>query len=194
MGYHRVKGRKCWSHQSTRHQIHPLVGTIFEKSSTPLTLWFHAIFPFSTSKNSVSAKELQRQLGVTYKCAWRMGHQIRVLMEQGNEPLHGTVEIDETYYGKGGSHATKFKNKSAVFGMMERKGQVRVKKVANRRVETVLPIIKQNVIRGSSVMTDEYTGYNKLSYSVYGYTHRNVKHGKNHHTWGETHTNTIDGF
>jgi hypothetical protein len=78
-------------------EIHPLKETIFEKSSTDLTLWFHAIFLFSISKNGVSAKELQRQLGVTYQCAWRMAKQIRSLMDQGSDPLTGTVEVDETY-------------------------------------------------------------------------------------------------
>lgn len=166
-GYYRVKGRKCWSHQTTKHQIHPLSGTIFEKSSTPLTLWFHAIFLFSTSKNGVSAKELQRQLGVTYKCAWRMGHQIRALMTQGHDPFHGEIEADETYYGKGSRNATKFKNKKAILGIVERKGRVRTMVADNRRVEVVLPFIKQNVMRGSKMVTDEYKGYTKLSYSAY---------------------------
>lgn len=96
--YSRVRGRKCYANPAG-HQIHPLAGSIFEKSSTPLTVWFEAIYLFSVSKNGVSAKELQRHFGVTYKCAWRIGSQIRKLMEQGKNPLLGAVEIDETYYG-----------------------------------------------------------------------------------------------
>src|SRR3989344_9176638 len=133
-GYYRVRDRMCYSHKTTRHQIYPLAGTIFEKTSTPLVLWFHAIYLFSASKNGVSAKELQRQLGVTYKCAWRMGHQIRTLMEQGSNPLMGEIEVDETYYGKGGRNHDKFKNKQALLGMVERKGLIRVKKLPNRRL------------------------------------------------------------
>ncbi len=189
----RMSKRKAYANPQGK-QIHPLAGTIFEKSSTPLTLWFHAIFLFASSKNGVSAKELQRQLGVTYKCAWRMGHQIRALMEQGGDPLSGVVEIDETYYGKQGKNSMKFKNKDAVIGMVERQGRVRVKKAPNRRAEVILPMVKENVERGTRVMTDEYRGYDKLSYRAYGYSHTNVKHGKNHYTWGDTHTNTIEGF
>lgn len=192
-GYYRIRGRKSYVN-GEGHQIHPLAGTIFEKSRTPLTLWFHAIFLFASSKNGVSAKELQRQLGVTYKCAWRMGYQIRSLMAQDTDPLTGTVEADETYYGKGGTHKSKFKNKKAVLGVVERKGRIRVMKAENRRVETVLPFVKKNVMRGSKVVTDEYAGYNKLSYSAYGYTHRNVKHGRGHYVWKGEHTNTIEGF
>lgn len=193
--YSRVKFRNRKAYVNSRGEhIYPLAGTIFEKSSTPLTVWFHVIFLFATSKNGVSAKEIQRQTGVTYKTAWRMGHQIRKLMEQDEDPLHGTVEIDETYYGKGGTNKTKFKNKDAVLGMVERKGRVRVQKVANRRVEVILPIVKRNVIRDSKVVTDEYRGYDKLSYSAYGYRHRNVKHGKRHFSWKGENTNTIEGF
>ena len=76
--YYKVKDRKCYEDVSG-HQIHHLRGTIFEKSSTPLTLWFHAIYLFSASKNGVSAKELERQLGVTYKTAWRIANQIKKL-------------------------------------------------------------------------------------------------------------------
>src|SRR3989344_8568799 len=74
-GYYFVKGRKCYANAQGK-QIHPVAGTIFEKSSTPLTSWLYAIYLFSASRNGVSAKELQRQLGVTYKCAWRMAKQI----------------------------------------------------------------------------------------------------------------------
>ena len=193
-GYYRVRGRKCYSHKTTRHQIHPLAGTIFEKSTTPLTLWFHAIFLFSTSKNGVSAKELQRQLGVTYKCAWRMAFEIRTLMKQDGHVLKGTVEIDETYYGKGGTHKTKFKNKAALLGMVERKGEIKVQKLPNRRVEVILPVIKESVERGTHIVTDEYAGYDRLRGSAYGYRHSNVKHGKHHFSWKGQNTNTIEGF
>lgn len=194
VGYHRVKGRKCYSHQSTRHQIHPLAGTIFEKSSTKLQDWFHAIYLFSTSKNGVSAKELERQLGVTYKTAWRMGHQIRKLMEQDTDPLYGTVEVDETFYGKRGNLQTRHKNKDAIFGMVQRKGQVRVQKVSSRKAAIVLPAIRENVMKGTHVMSDEYSAYGRLTSPNFGYMHSSVKHGKNHYTWGDTHTNTIEGF
>jgi transposase len=193
-GYYRIKNRMCYSHKTTRHQVHPLAGTIFEKTSTPLTLWFHAIYLFSTSKNGVSAKELQRQLGVTYKTAWRMAHQIRKLMEQGSDPLSGVVEVDETYFGRRGDNERKFKNKAALIGAVERKGKVRVKKAPNRRAEIVLPFVKENVERGAHIMTDEYSAYGRLTGSAYGYAHTSVKHGKKHYTWGDSHTNTIEGF
>lgn len=75
--FYRVSNRKCYACSFCGYQIHPLAGTIFHKSSTKLTDWFQALFLFSASKNGVAATELQRQLGVTYKCAWRMTHQIR---------------------------------------------------------------------------------------------------------------------
>ena len=190
--YYKVSKRKCWAHSVTGHQIHPLAGTIFENSKTPLTLWFHAMFLFSSSKNGVSAKELQRQLGVTYKCAWRMGHQIRTLMEQGSNPLMGEIEVDETYYGKGGRNHDKFKNKQALLGMVERKGRIRVKKLPNRRLNVIAPVIKENVVKGSHIVTDEYRGYDRLP--SFGYRHSNVKHGKGHYSWKGQNTNTIEGF
>ncbi|MGB4076493.1 MAG: IS1595 family transposase [Minisyncoccia bacterium] len=192
-GYSRMNGRKAYAN-SQGHHIHPLARTIFEKSSTPLSIWFHVMFLFASHKNGVSAKTIQRETGVTYKTAWRIGHQVRKLMEQGGDLLSGEVEADETYYGKGGTNAMKFKNKQAVLGVVERKGRVRVKKAPNRRAEIVLPFIKENVERGSFMVTDEYRGYDKLSFGAYGYQHVNVKHGKNHYSWKGQHTNTIEGF
>lgn len=192
-GYSKVSGRKAYASPTGRH-IHPLAGTIFEKSSTPLTIWFHVLFLFSVSKNGVSAKEIQRQTGVTYKTAWRMANQIRTLMTQGTDLLQGTVEVDETYFGKKANNKEKFKYKDALIGVVERKGQIRVKKVPNRRAEIVLPFVKEHVKPRSHVISDEYAPYARLVDRPYGYMHTTVKHGKRHYTWGDSHTNTIEGF
>ena len=81
-GFYRVKGRKCWACAWCGHQIHPLANTIFRKSETPLRSWFFALLLMSQSRNGVSAKEIQRHIGVTYKTAWRIQKQIRTLMAQ----------------------------------------------------------------------------------------------------------------
>lgn len=121
--YYRVRGRKCYAHSETGEQIHPTAGTIFHKSPTKLSLWFFAIYLFSASKNGVSAKELQRQLGVTYKCAYRIGQQIRKLMADDVDVFTGTVEADETYVGGKGRNNKRGRgaeNKTPVFGIVER--------------------------------------------------------------------------
>ncbi len=106
------------------HHIHPMVGTPFQASHTPLQKWFYAMYLFTTSRHGVPAKELQRQLGVTYKTAWRMGHEIRKYMGKvdGNQPLAGTVEADETYIGgkRPGKRGRGAAGKTVVFGMLER--------------------------------------------------------------------------
>jgi len=98
--WHRLKGHKAFSCQGCGHHIHPMAGTIYEGSTTSLQMWFYAMFLFTKSRNGVSAKELERQLGVTYKTAWRMGHKIREHMARvdGDAPLGGpgkTVQVDE---------------------------------------------------------------------------------------------------
>ena len=132
--FYHVKGRKSYACKCG-YQVSPTEGTIFHKSSTPLTLWFHAIFLMSQSKNGVAAKELERQLGVTYKCAWRMAKQIRLLMSDDDGPLGGKeiVELDETYIGgkakgKRGRGAAK---KTPVFGAVERDGKIKTSVVLN---------------------------------------------------------------
>src|SRR6056297_1821877 len=99
--WYRLQSEQAYSCQWCGHHIHPMVGTIFEKSRTPLQLWFYAIYLFVTTRHGVSGKELQRQLGVTYKTAWRMGHKIREQMDKGEvkQLLTGHVEIDEAYVG-----------------------------------------------------------------------------------------------
>src|ERR1700683_451792 len=94
--YYRVRSKKVFECKDCGFQISPLANTIFHKSETSLKSWFYVIFMFSVSKNGVSAKEVERTLGVTYKTAWRMAKLVRSLMEQSSDPLSGVVEIDET--------------------------------------------------------------------------------------------------
>lgn len=191
--YYRVNGRKCYSHSETAEQLHPTAGTIFHKSSTRLTLWFYAIFLFSQSKNGVSAKELERQLGVTYKCAYRIGHQLRKLMAGNGKGLSGIVEADETYYGgkRPGKRGRGAEGKTPVVGVIERKGSVVAVATKDTRRSTVMPIIRGNVAAGSTVMTDQYNVYDKVSRE---YPHQRVNHGRKEYVRGDVHTNTIEGF
>lgn len=193
--FHKLANRKCYSCQFCGHQIHPLAGTIFHKSETSLKSWFYAIFLFGNSKNGVSAKELERQLGVTYKTAWRMAKQIRKLMDQSNTPIGGsgkTVEADETFIGGTRRMSSKNENKTAVFGAVERSGEIRAEVIADTKNSTVVPLVRSTVIIGSDLMTDEWYAYEKAA--KFGYKHGTVNHGKKEYARGNIHTNTIEGF
>lgn len=182
-GYYRVRERQCYSHQSTRHQIHPLAGTIFQKTATPLTSWFYAIYLFSVSKNGVSAKELQRQLGVTYKTAWRMAYQIRHLMEQDTDPLQGTIEADETYLTPG--------RRIPVVGAVKRGGAVRARHVKNLKEESVEPFLRQNVQQDATLVTDDGRVYQTIDHA---YTREVVNKSVVGYTRGNFHVNSIEAF
>src|SRR5438105_4155429 len=99
--FHLMSKRRAYACQDCGHHIYPCAGTIFHKSPTPLTKWFFAMYLMTSTRHGVAAKELERQLGVTYKCAWRMAHELRKLMAAADHqgPLSGHVEIDETYMG-----------------------------------------------------------------------------------------------
>src|SRR4051812_37725920 len=94
--FHRVRGRAAYSCQWCGHHVYPTAGTIFHKSTTSLVLWFWAIFLISSTRCGISAKQLEREIGVTYPTAHRMFKQIRTLLGQDDEPLSGKVEVDET--------------------------------------------------------------------------------------------------
>lgn len=194
--WYRIKAEQAFSCQWCGHHLHPTVGTIFEQSRTPLQLWFFAIFLFTTTRNGVSAKELQRQLGVTYKTAWRIGHKIREHMAavDGDNMLGGVVEIDETYVGgyrRGGQGG---KGKAVVLAMVERGGDVHTVVVPDRKSKTLIPEIVKTVELGAEIHTDEHTGYQILS-ETDDYEHMTVDHSKEEYVGpsGET-TNTIEGF
>ena len=139
-----------------------------ERTHLPLHKWFYAMFLFSTSRHGVAAKELERQLDIPYKTAWRMAHEIRKYMAKvdGEWPLDGDIEADETYVGgrtTGGKRGRGAPNKTVVFGMLERGGDIMAKVVPNMRKKTLQPIIKDNVEEGSTIHTDELKSYKGLS-------------------------------
>lgn len=193
--FHRVRNRKCYECQWCGLQVYPTKGTIFEKTTTPLSDWFYVIYLLTATRSGVSAKEVQRQLGVTYKTAWRMCHQIRSLMGGKNpEKLSGHVEIDETMVGgkRRGKRGRGAEGKSTVLGMVERGGNIKAVQVEDVRRTTLMPHIKATIAEGSRVSTDELKSYNALADE--GYLHDSVHHAAKQFVKGDTHTQSIEGF
>ena len=198
--WYRIKAERAYSCQWCGHHLHPTVGTPFEKTRTPLQSWFYAIFLFTTTRNGVAAKELQRQLGVTYKTAWRMADLIRKHMADvdGELPIGGEgkeVEIDETIVGgvRKGKRGRHLDGKSVVLGMVERGGQVMTKVVPDVKRATLVPAIKASVVEGSKVHTDHLHSYAKLGEE--GYSHDRVNHNQGQYVSKTgSHVQTIEGF
>lgn len=200
--HHRVTGRQCYACDYCGHQVHPLAGTIFRKSATPLRIWFQTMYRMSSTRCGISAKQIQRETGVTYKTAWRMFKQIRTLLAENTQPLAGEVELDETFVGGKAHNMHKTKReqlggrgtagKQAVFGAVERKGSVVAVAVPNTDKLTLMPHIKKNVSPTSIIYTDEMSAYAPLNEN--GYTHKVVNHSDHIYVRGNIHTNTIEGF
>ena len=195
--FHRLHKRPVYSCQWCGYQISPMEGTPFERTHTPLTKWFYAMYLFTTSRHGVPAKELQRQLGVTYKTAWRMGHEIRKHMAKtdGDDGLSGHIEVDETMIGgrrSGGKRGRGAPGKTVVFGMVARHGDMITRVVENVKRKTLEAHILENVMRGSRISSDELSSYAKLS--RHGYRHEAVKHSADEWVRGDTHVNTAEGF
>jgi transposase-like protein len=148
--HHRVSGRTAYACDSCGNHIYPLAGTIFEKSTTSLRKWFHAMFLISSTRCGISAKQLQREVGVTYKTAWRMFKQIRTLMHEDLQLEGSSVESDETYiggrrkYGKGRPMRGD-KNKTAVQGIVQRQGKVIALALPDMKGSTLLGNIRKYV-------------------------------------------------
>jgi transposase len=192
--FHRVPNRKFYA-CSCGFQISPTAGTIFHKSPTPLKTWFFAMFLMSASKNGVAALELQRQIGVTYKCAWRMCHQIRELMGEELPLFTGTVEVDETYVGgkRQGKRGRGAEGKTIVVAALERGGGVAPFVVSQANAETAENLLAITTDKeAAKINTDEYGAYHGLKAA--GYNHDTVNHSQEQWTKGDVHTQNIEGF
>lgn len=195
--HHKVSGRPAWACDYCGSMISPMAGTIFEKSTTPLRLWFYTAYLMSATRCGISAKQIQRETGVTYKTAWRMMKQIRILMADG-EKLSGPVEIDEAEFGGSDSNKPahlRGKAKTLALGIVERRGNGRVlpKVIPNAQKETILPIVKENLHSKAMIYTDGAVVYEQLRWMGESHKHKAVNHEKGY-VDGYAHTNTIDGF
>lgn len=203
--HHRIAGRTAYSCQLCGRHIYPLAGSIFEKSSTSLRLWFYAMYLMGSTRCGISAKQIQRETGVTYKTAWRMFKQIRTLLSEDLQLEGPSVEVDETYYGGVRKYGTGRpmrgdKKKAPILGIVERKGRAVAKAVTDVGQATLQGAIREHVLPDSMVYTDELKGYTGLRWlkdkdgRPLGYEHRRIKHSAKVYVVGDIHTNTVEGF
>lgn len=193
--HYRVAGRTSYACHACGNHVYPLAGTIFHKSTTPLRTWFLVIRLMSSTRVGISAKQIQRETGVTYKTAWRMMKQVRKLM--GEElKLKGPVEIDEGYFG--GSDENKPQHlrgraKSTVLGIVERKGRVVAKVVPDASKDSILPVVRETVYPSQMIYSDESATLGLVRWMGQNHRHATVNHSRGYKD-GYAHTNTIDGF
>jgi transposase len=201
--YATKQGRQSWTCTGCGHHVHPTAGTIFHKSSTSLHLWYYAMYLMASTRCGISAKQLERELGVSYRTAWRMLNRIRnELMKQDGEPLSGDVEVDETM-GSGKARASdsrrgiarfKMTYRPTIWAAVERGGPVRAKVVKSRSGPDVERPIYEHVLPSSMIFTDEYRGYDHKRLSSRFIAHHRVRHEDKVYVSGNVHTQTVEGF
>jgi|SRR5271169_2338928 len=201
--HHRVTGRTAYACQVCGHHIYPLAGTVFEKSTTSLKTWFYAMYLMGSTRCGISAKQIQRETGVTYKTAWRMFRQIRSLLAEVLQLEGSTVEMDEMYHGGKGQRLgqrgrpSDGSHKVPVIGMAERSKPGRIGRIVARvapdaKRSTLHGLAKEYILPSSTVFTDDFVSYDGLEKQ--GYAHRRIRHSAKVYVSGDVHTNTIEGF
>src|SRR5437660_9930139 len=200
-----VLPRRIWNCKNCRKQFTVKVGTIFEDSPLGLDKWLPATWMIVNAKNGVSSCELARSLGVTQKTGWFLLHRIRLAMQDGSiEKMKGRVEADETFIGglARNMHKSKKKHlgtggagKAAVMGLLERnsperESRVRCKVVSNVRRYQLDSSVRQNVEKGSEVITDAFRSYGRLNDE---FVHHVIDHAESY-AHGHVHTNGLENF
>jgi transposase-like protein len=176
--------------------------TVFGDSKLPLRKWYMAVYLLATTSKGISSVQLAKHLGVTQKTAWFMAHRIRAAKPQGKGKMTGTIEADETFIGQRSKtmHANKRKqiftgngstNKTAVFGMMSRGGEVRANIIPKTDSATLHPVLKENIAQGASLYTDEHRAYWNLGGH---FKHNVIRHRLKEYVVGDCHTNSIESF
>jgi transposase-like protein len=201
--FHKLRDRRVYACPHCLFQIAPTANTILHDTRTPLVSWFYAMYLFCTTRHGVSGKELQRQLGITYKTAYRIGMQIRKLTEKADNfdaMLSGHIEIDEAYVGGrvsglGGGRGAP--NKTIILGMAERQGRTVARVIPDVKTRSIRPIVEAMIEKGSTISTDELRSYGLLNGA--GYRHGTVQHGKHEYARYvcksvNFHVNTVEGF
>src|SRR6266853_1839659 len=167
--HYRINGRPVYSCDHCGTQISPMAGTIFEHSSTSLRLWYYAMYLMASTRCGISAKQIQRETGVTYKAAWRMFRQIRTLLSEDVQLEGEAVEIDETGVGPKTKSGTGRpgrgdKKKMCVVGIAERKGRVVARATLDAKGSTLLGMVKEKILPKSTIFTDELNAYDGIKH------------------------------
>jgi transposase-like protein len=195
----RIAKRRQFDCDSCRYQFSVRVGTLFHDSKLPLWKWFLAVYMIGESKKGISANQLKRMLGVTYKTAWYLCHRIRAAMiETDPELLRGIVEVDETYVGgkkparnRREAARTRMENKSIVMGAVARGGKVRVRVVPSAEARHVKAFIKDSVAGDAeAIYTDSHRSYRGIGDA--DTRHEYVDHSADEWVRGDVHTNTVE--
>jgi transposase len=198
--FHRTKTRASYTCDTCGLHVHPMKGTIFEKSTTSLKLWFYAMYLMASTRCGISAKQLEREIGVTYRTAHRMMKKIRteLMTDQGDDPLSGDVEVDETSIrGKPRvpltrSEAAAFREaKPTVLGMVERGRRIRFRVIPSRRGPALSREVRANVNPSSIIFTDDWQAYKPLRREYLD--HKIINHSAGVYVRGDVYTNTIEG-
>lgn len=192
--FYRITTRKVFGCEFCGYQLSPTANTIFHKSSTSLTTWFYVIYQMAQTRGGISAKQIERETGVTYKTAWRMCKEVRHILFEDFPKFEGDVEMDEAFFGgrRHGGRGRAAEGKTIVFGMVVRGGVVEARVVGGFGRKDILPIVDANVARNARVYTDEMHTYKALP--AMGYTHDTIPHREKIYVLGNVHTNTIEGF
>ena len=202
--FHRLENRKAYACAHCGDNLYPCAGTIFEKSRTPLQLWFYAIFLFISTRHGVSGMELHRQLGVTRKTGYRMGMQIRQLMNNADFQgmlggINSQIEIDEAYIGgrRAGKRGRGAAGKTVVMAMKERDGYIRAQSIETANLKNLRAVFRENIKPGTIISTDEWAGYNLVTPD--GHWHGTVKHGQKEYASTDElgyrhHVNGVENF
>ncbi|MBW0179295.1 IS1595 family transposase [Sediminibacterium sp.] len=198
----RVKNRRSYQCPNCSQQVYPTKDTVFEKTTTPLTYWFYAIFLQTTTRNGVAAKELERQLNVCYKTALRMSHQIKILMANNRlGKLTGKVQVDESYFGMKfdnmhskkratyyNEDGTRNDNKAGVMGFVTDDKKVIFEVMDDTK--TFKERVRKHVDPSAILVTDSHLGYKGLDINYL--KHEVINHLQNEFKRGEFHTNGIE--
>ncbi len=198
--FHKLPNRPAYQCQCGA-QIYPLANTPFHKSTTDLRTWFLAIFFMTNTRSGMSAMQFQRISGVTYKTAWRIFKQVRLMMTDDGTPLSNDVEVDEAYIHPNPARNTRLKPKlpgkrfydsEIVFGMVERGGRARIAHVKSSGTRVLIPEIQKNIEPTATIYSDEYGSYKLLRKR--GFEHKTVNHSNQQYVIGRVHTQNVENF
>ena len=185
--YHPLRGRKAFICGRCLRHYYPMAGSIFDHSHVPVADWFHIIFKILYSRNGISAKEIHREFGFSYKSVFRMLHQVRGLMLDclDFELANTVVEVDESYVTTGskglGRHYPFTRGRgslrsTSILGIIERKGVAKFYVIPDTSADSIIPEITKSIPDTTVIYTDSWGAYNQLK--NLGYRHAIVNHSK----------------